>query len=65
MGQIDIQKLKREIQVIEEDIESIEEIPIEKRTDQNNLLLDVLTTNLTKMYSKLERLDLQVDSNSL
>mgnify|MGYP000502998349 CR=1 FL=1 len=65
MGQIDIQKLKREIQVIEEDIESIEEIPIEKRTEQNNLLLDVLTTNLTKMYSKLERLDLQVDSNSL
>ncbi len=65
MGQIDAQKLKREIEVIEEDIGSIEEIPVEKRTEQNNLLLDVLTTNLTKMYSKLERLDLQVDSNSL
>ncbi len=64
MGQIDAQKLKKEIHVIEEDIEEIEAIPIEKRTEQNNLLLDVLKTNITKLYNKLERLNLQVDSQS-
>ncbi|GMT50089.1 MAG: hypothetical protein IEMM0008_1628 [bacterium] len=64
MGQIDAQKLKKEIHVIEEDIEEIEAIPVEKRTEQNNLLLDILKANITNLYNKLERLNLQVDSQS-